>query len=358
MAISGPGQPPPPPNPSQTASAQTGQNIQTGIANSVLGNPNRVGPTGSTTYTKSGEFETYTGADGQTYQVPRYTETTTLSPEQQRLYNLNTQTQENIGKIGVDQSARIGDILGKPVDYGDLKIDPNSFSQDRARVEAAMLERQKPGMEARKAALENQLVNQGFQRGTQAYNSALDEYNRAENDMRLGITAAGLGEQQGLYGMARDAAGYEMQRRTQQQNQPINAITALMSGSQASLPNVPGYNPGQVAGTDVAGNVYNSAALNYKNYEIQEKARQQQLAGLYGLAGTGAQAAMWFSDRRLKRDIKNLGVKLANGLKLYAYKYLWSDEPHIGVMADEVLRVRPAAVHVIGGYMAVDYGAL
>jgi hypothetical protein len=28
------------------------------------------------------------------------------------------------------------------------------------------------------------------------------------------------------------------------------------------------------------------------------------------------------------------------------------------VMADEVLKVRPQAVHNVGGYLAVDYGAL
>ena len=78
-------QAPPPPDPYKTAQAQLGTNIQTGIANSVMGNVNQVGPTGSTIYNQSGT-QTITGPDGQTYQVPRYTQTTQLSPEQQQLY--------------------------------------------------------------------------------------------------------------------------------------------------------------------------------------------------------------------------------------------------------------------------------
>ena len=75
--------------------------------------------------------------------------------------------------------------------------------------------------------LRNRLVNQGFQRGTQGFTDAMGDLGRQENDLRLGITAAGLGEQQGLYGMARDAAGYEMQRRTQQQNAMWGGIAGL-----------------------------------------------------------------------------------------------------------------------------------
>lgn len=284
--------PPPAPDPYKVASAEGQSNVQTALGNSVLGNPNVYGPQGSTTYSQSGEMQTITLPDGSTTQVPRYNQTTTLSPEQQNLYNLNTQTQANIGQIGVDQSARIGDILGKPVDYADLKIDPNSFSADRQRVEQAMYDRMQPQLDRSRDAEENRLVNQGFQRGTEAFTNAMGDLGRQENDLRLGITAAGLGEQQGMYGMARDAAGYEMQRRTQQQNQPINAITALLSGSQASLPNVGGYNAPQIQGTNVGQNVYGSAALNNQNYQIQQQQQNAMLGGLAGLGGAGMYAAM------------------------------------------------------------------
>lgn len=292
--------PPPAPDPYKVSSAEGKSNVQTGIANSVLSNPNVVNPYGSTSYSHSGEMQTVTMPDGSTTQVPRYTQTTTLSPEQQKLYDLQTQTQQNIGQIGVDQSSRIGDILGKPVDLSGLTIDPNSFSQDRQRVEQAMFDRLSPQNERDYASLENRLTNQGFQRGTEAFNSAMDEYNRGINDQRLAITGAGLAEQQGMYGMASNAAQNEIQRRLLEQNQPINAITALMSGSQVSMPNAPGYNAPTISGTNLGQSIYNSAAINAKNYQTQQQSNAALMSGLFGLGGTMLTGGMQYGFNPMK----------------------------------------------------------
>jgi opacity protein-like surface antigen len=65
-----------------------------------------------------------------------------------------------------------------------------------------------------------------------------------------------------------------------------------------------------------------------------------------------------FSDRRLKRDISLLS-RLDNGLGIYRYRYLWSDQVYVGVMAQEALKVRPDAVVCDrDGYLRVDYGRL
>lgn len=64
------------------------------------------------------------------------------------------------------------------------------------------------------------------------------------------------------------------------------------------------------------------------------------------------------SDIRLKRDIAVVG-KLPNGLKLYRFKYLWSDIDWVGVMAQDVLKVLPQAV-ITGsdGFYSVRYDLL
>ena len=72
-------------------------------------------------------------------------------------------------------------------------------------------------------------------------------------------------------------------------------------------------------------------------------------------AGTVASA---FSDRRLKTDIERIGER-EDGLGVYVYRYLWSPVRFIGVMAQEVLKVKPEAViHTPSGFLAVNYGAL
>jgi Flp pilus assembly pilin Flp len=64
------------------------------------------------------------------------------------------------------------------------------------------------------------------------------------------------------------------------------------------------------------------------------------------------------SDIRLKRDIA-LVQRLASGIGLYRYRYNWSDQVYVGVMAQEVARVVPdAVVRGQDGYLRVDYRRL
>jgi hypothetical protein len=64
------------------------------------------------------------------------------------------------------------------------------------------------------------------------------------------------------------------------------------------------------------------------------------------------------SDRRLKTAIARVAT-LPSGLGLYRFKYLWSDVEYVGVMAQEVRDVVPAAVAAgADGFLRVDYHML
>ena len=64
------------------------------------------------------------------------------------------------------------------------------------------------------------------------------------------------------------------------------------------------------------------------------------------------------SDIRLKRDLYEVGAT-PDGLKLYSFRYNWSEDTFVGVMAQEVLEVKPEAVITReDGFYAVDYDAL
>lgn len=73
-----------------------------------------------------------------------------------------------------------------------------------------------------------------------------------------------------------------------------------------------------------------------------------------GVLGTALLASTLFSDKRLKEDIKKIG-KTDEGLGIYSYRYKGSPSTQIGVMAQEVQKKKPEAVHNIGGLLAVDY---
>lgn len=64
------------------------------------------------------------------------------------------------------------------------------------------------------------------------------------------------------------------------------------------------------------------------------------------------------SDMRVKRDIVRIGTA-ANGLPVYNFKYLWSDQTYQGVMAQDVLSHTPDAVVVNPhGLLSVNYDML
>lgn len=72
------------------------------------------------------------------------------------------------------------------------------------------------------------------------------------------------------------------------------------------------------------------------------------------LGKIGSAALGFLSDRRAKKDISRVG-KLANGLSVYAFRYVWGGPIQIGLMADEVEKVHPEAIFDMGGFKAVNY---
>ena len=66
------------------------------------------------------------------------------------------------------------------------------------------------------------------------------------------------------------------------------------------------------------------------------------------------------SDARLKRDITQIATR-GDGLPIYSFRYLWDDEVHVGVMAQDLLRNEawaPAVVAKEGGKLVVNYARL
>jgi len=69
---------------------------------------------------------------------------------------------------------------------------------------------------------------------------------------------------------------------------------------------------------------------------------------------------LFASDRRLKRYITHIAT-LETGIKLYRFKYLWDEQVHVGVMAQDLLgdeAFRHAVVMTQNGYYAVNYEML
>jgi hypothetical protein len=381
----------------------------------------------------------------------------------------------------------------------------DNFSADRSRVEESLYGRLNPQLQKERSNIEQRLADQGIQYGSQAYTSAMDDYNRQANDARLAVTAAGGQEQQRMADMAAQRAGFQnaaqQQQFTQQQargtfyntaanaafgqeqargtfanqaqqqayeqaagrgafantaqaqnyqqalgagtfantaqeqayqqalgrgtfantaasqafqeaqargtfanqaqqnqftqaaargefanaglaqqvaqgqsafnaqnmarnqfmneqfgirNQPINEISALLSGSQINNPNFVNTPNNQIPTTDVAGLINTRFSQDMDIYKQESQQQQALMGGIFGMMG----GMMKMSDERQKEDIVKVGSVFATDVddekkKLPIYTYAYKQDPtkqkHIGPMAQDVERIDKGAVKTRGG---------
>src|SRR4249920_1957229 len=107
---------PTPPNPIATAAAQTGTNVSTAIANSYLGSVNQNTPQGSLNYDVTGNYGYTDPTTGQSYNIPRWTATQTLSPQYTAIQGQTDAAKMNMAGIANQQSGAIGQLLSNPID--------------------------------------------------------------------------------------------------------------------------------------------------------------------------------------------------------------------------------------------------
>src|SRR6187431_2747075 len=105
------GDPPEPPNPYQVAGAQTGTNVGTAVANNYLQHVNQNTPTGSLNYSTTGNYQWTDPTNGATYNIPQFTATQTLSPQQQAIQGQQEAAQYNLAGMANAQSSRISGLL-------------------------------------------------------------------------------------------------------------------------------------------------------------------------------------------------------------------------------------------------------
>jgi len=341
------------PDPYATAAAQGAANKDTAIAQAQLNMVNQYTPQGTLKYTERGKT-----AEG----VPQYDVTQEFSPEQQALYDLTNQAAQKYGQTANTQLNSVASRLEQPLDFSTLGNMPQFNDTYRTQVENAMYDRLQPQINKDRAALETSLANQGIGIGSQAYNDAIDEINRKQNDLRLGITSQGLSQAAQQYGLETGARNQQINEMVQQRQIPLNELAAMLSGSQVQGPSFVNPPQTQIGQTPLADSIYASYNGQNQQYAANVAANAANMQGLYGLGGTLGGAAILskgglsWSDARLKTDVEPLG-KLPNGLTLYRYSYVWGGD-HVGVMADEVEQKFPNAVVKIGKFRMVDYAML
>ena len=313
------------PDPAATAAAQSGMNRDTAITQMQLSSGTQINPWGTVSTEQTGE-NSFVDSQGKTVYTPAFTQTTTLSPSQQTIFDQSQEAEGNMAGIAANQSAFLQDYLSEPFEFNNA--DAEQWAYDRASPRILKQQGQN------EATLRATLANKGIREGSAAWNAEMARMSEANNDQMNMLELTGRGQ----------AFGESLATR----NQPINEITALLSGSQVSNPGAMS-NPMPQAG--VAGVDY--TGLVQDKFQADTAAYQGKMGGLFGIGSSIAGAIPW-SDRRLKKDIKRVGTTDA-GTPIYTYRYIWGGPVHMGVMAQDV---PDAAVMTDTGFMKVNYEAV
>lgn len=203
-----------------------------------------------------------------------------------------------------------------------------AYNQAKSRLD--------PEFQQGQEQLETKLANEGAAPGSAAYTNDMGVFNRAKND---------------AYQQAYDKS-FNQGLLSQQAN--FGQLQGL--GGMAGMP---GF---QAAGQSIPAQILQAMELQ-NQYNLQQGQQSADMwSGIGSFAGTaGMMALMAMSDERVKSNIKRLPVEAAPGIPFATYKYKHAPEQghHLGVIAQDVEKVRPDAVaHDEAGIKHVDYSKL
>lgn len=340
------GKAPKAPDPEKTASSQFDYNVGAGLASGIINNPNINNPYGSVSYKQAGT-ETIQLPNGQKVQVPRYTQTSTLNPTTQKQFdqrndiinqllgqtgsamsqnptagapkwqtgygvgNLKTgfkTGQPTVGYGGIDTTQQMYNAGFKPT-YGSQDIQTDyapdiDFSEDRKRVEEAMMARSNELLGKNRESEVARLAAMGLAPGSEKYGRVSDQFERSANDLALQAVLAGGDEQSRLLGEARARAGFgneaigqawnmdmggaQFARDTVAQNNTARQASAQMEMSRREMENA--RRRGDAAAYNQALEAYNNAQvtqtqLNRDKAGFSNQSRQAMVQELLGLQG-------------------------------------------------------------------------
>lgn len=351
---------PAPPDYAGAATAQGAANLETARLQGYMNNPNIFGPLGNQTVT-------FGDKDQPTIRQ-------TLTPDATATLASQQKVERGLADLGYQGLQQASGLLGTPFapKVPDLQTSLNMGGVPNAPISPgqtayqALSSRMEPDIARADEALRTRLINQGLRPGGEAYNAEMDIAGRRATDARLQGAAQSIGLDQSARNQGYNEAllGGQFANTAQQQalsqqlglyQQPLNNIASLMSGTQLQMPQFPGYSGSTIAPPPIFDAARAQGQANMDAYGIRSANKASQQRGLYDLLGAGATA--WAaSDRRLKSNIERVGT---HPLGIGVYEYDIFGERQRGVMADEVLTVKPEAV-ITGsdGYMMVDYAML
>jgi hypothetical protein len=256
--------PPSPPDPNagiasgtQVANAQQGFNTQAGLQSQAGSMVNQSNPFGSLQYTQTG-----TGPNG----APIYSANTSLSPQQQTLFNTLMGTKGTAG-------GQASNLLSN-ANYGGQTPQQavgNMASGLEGQMMAGYQQEMQPIQQTQRTQLDTQLRNQGLQPGEPGYDYAMRQYDTNVNNANA---AAASNYAQTAFGQANTLYGEPLQMA-----ESLGGFGAPTTPN-ASFVNAPALN---IQPANLTGAVANQNQMLQQQYQNQMAQYSGMMNGLFGI---------------------------------------------------------------------------
>ena len=236
--------------------------------------------------------------------------TQTLTPQAQKTLDAQQRVQTGLANLGEQGIGTAQKVLGTPFNPNlpgiQTSVDTSGIAKMPVNAgttgQEAIMARLQPQLDRQEAATRTRLANEGLVPGGEAYSNAMLDVNQQKNDLlsqaalqgiNLDTAANAQGYNQALQGgqFGNTAQQQSLQQQLALRNQPLNEISGLMSGSQLQMPQFQGYTGQNVAPAPIFAGTQAQSQADMQNFGIQSSNVNAQNAGLYGLAGAGAQYA-------------------------------------------------------------------
>ena len=259
------------------------------------------------------------------------------------LNGIDTTTVDNTNKNLAQTGYELSQTLNNRPDYI-YNVDGSDNARQRMEqsVYNSYINKLTPQFVNQISDLDTRLQNQGLSVGSEAYQRAMTDLQNTQNNALNQAAYNSVSAGQSAFS---NSLSDEIAKATFSNNArmlPVSEILSLISTSPSGLDIMK-------AKYNIMNNAFSDQAQLQRQYDSDQAAR------LNSTIKTAASIGASISDVRFKENIKKVG-QLDNGLTVYVFNYKNDKTPRIGLLAQEVKKIKPEAViEDKSGFLYVNY---
>jgi hypothetical protein len=219
-----------------------------------------------------------------------WTSTTTLSPEQQALFEQGQATDLLGSQLAHQGLTATGEMFATPYTTGLGEM--GDYESKRGGLIDAMMARTTEDVGKQRATKEAQLIAQGIPKNSEAFDTEMQRFERQLTDARQQAELGATQQISQMLGDERATRGQTIQEALLERQTPLNELNALRSGGQVGMPQFSPFAQQQTtAGPDYLGAGMAQGQWDLAGWNADVARNNMILEGLFGLGAAGARGA-------------------------------------------------------------------